>query len=318
MALIKQEGAASRRFDDSTIRRAIGQTGQTVEDLIDYMLNQEILFEDSGIIGIGPRGEKLYGAKNFMALMSVFDTPSLFQIVCGIEELGWVHPLSFAGLGQRPVIISLGGRAWEVIRLDEDRSLAYVRAAEAPGRSRWLGGNRALSSEFCGAVRLLLLDEATDDLWSKRAATEMAAARLETFAVRLAGRVVESDTGTGRTTFWTFAGLKANYSLALMLKTQNGVIPRFDNYFVEIPGPNSVATAEQILQHLASSTAPLFDANPPGRVKFWDCLSGSLRRQFSTSRLLDYPAALNVLAQKRIHLGAPGSDRASPHRRSPA
>jgi ATP-dependent helicase Lhr and Lhr-like helicase len=121
MALIRQEGGCSRRFEDNSIRRATGQDGVITEDLLAHMLAAEILFEDSGIVGFGPAGERLFGAKNFMALMSVFDTPSLFQVICGQEELGWVHSLSYSGFGQRPVVISLGGRAWEVIRLDEDR-----------------------------------------------------------------------------------------------------------------------------------------------------------------------------------------------------
>lgn len=135
-----------------TIKVASGIT----EDLLKHMLVTQILFEDSEIVGFGPAGERLYGAKNFMALMSVFDTPSLFQVICGQEELGWVHPLSFAGFGQRPVVISLGGRAWEVIRLDEKRSKAHVRSTDAPGRSRWLGESRVLSHNFCQAVRDLL------------------------------------------------------------------------------------------------------------------------------------------------------------------
>ena len=177
------------------------------------MLDQGILFQDSGIVGIGPYGEQLYGAKNFMPLMSVFDTPSLFQVVCGVEELGWVHPLSFVGFGKKPIVISLGGRAWELIRLDQERSVAHVRAVEAPGRSMWLGGSRALSSVLCGTIRSLLLDDAVDPLWSKRAEAEIQAARSEAFAVRAAGRVVETDTQAGRTRWWTFGGLKANYSL---------------------------------------------------------------------------------------------------------
>ena len=201
-----------------------------------HMLNEGILFQDSGIMGIGPFGERLYGAKNFMPLMSVFDTPFLFQVICGVEELGWVHPLSFAGFGKKPVVISLGGRGWELIRLDEERSIAYVRAAEAPGRSRWLGGSRALSSVFCSAIRSLLLDKAVDPLWSKRAQAELREARLEAFSVRDAGRVVETDTKSSRTRWWTFGGLKANYSLALMLRSEDGAVPGFDNFLLRSRG----------------------------------------------------------------------------------
>ena len=309
MSLIRQEGCASRRFDDSTIRRALAQDSQITGELIAYMLDQGILFQDSGVLGIGPSGERLYGAKNFMPLMSVFDTPSLFQVICGVEELGWVHPLSFAGFGKKPVVISLGGRAWELIRLDEERSIAHVRAAEAPGRSSWLGGSRAISSVLCSAIRSLLLDDAVDPLWSKRAKAEIHAARSETSAVRLAGRVVETDTQCGRTTWWTFGGLKANYSLALMLRAEDGSIPRFDNFFVELPGAIDLCGVEELVQNISRTmdSSPLVHTDPPVRVKFWDCLPVRLRQKYSTSRFTDSAAAFVLIAEPRIHLDSPDS-----------
>lgn len=80
MALILQEGGGSRRFDDSSIQRAIGQIGTITERLLSHMLATQILSEDDGIVGFGPVGERLIGAKNFMALMSVFDTtPDSFR-----------------------------------------------------------------------------------------------------------------------------------------------------------------------------------------------------------------------------------------------
>jgi ATP-dependent Lhr-like helicase len=226
MALIRQEGGCSRRFDDNSIRRATGQDGATTERLLAHMLATQILFEDAGIVGLGPAGERLFGAKNFMALMSVFDTPPLFQVIFGQEELGWVHPLSFIGFGQRPVLISLGGRSWEVLRLDKDRSQAHVRLAEASGRSRWLGESRAMSYRLCQAVRNLLVDQGNDTIWSKRAVAEIRSARLETTVARLGSSVVETDARSNRTRWWTFGGLKANASLAAMLRRKDGVVPQ--------------------------------------------------------------------------------------------
>ncbi len=69
------------------------------------------------------------------------------------------------------------------------------------------------------AVRSILLDDTVDAEWSKRAQAEYAEARSETVAVRPTGRIVETDHQTGRTRWWTFGGLRVNYSLALMLRT---------------------------------------------------------------------------------------------------
>jgi ATP-dependent Lhr-like helicase len=304
MALIRQESGCSRRFDDNSIRRATGQDRVITEDLLAHMLATEILFEDSGIVGLGPAGERLFGAKNFMALMSVFDTPSLFQVICGQEELGWVHPLSFAGFGQRSVVISLGGRAWEVIRLDDDRSQAHVRPTEVPGRSRWLGESRALSYRFCQAIRDLLVDEGIGAGWSKRAVTEILSARSETTVARSAGSVVETDAKSDRRRWWTFGGLKANASLATMLRKNDGIVPRFDNYFVEILGASGVIEAEQLLEAVRVSGAwgQSTGADPPGKIKFWECLPDGLRAQFIRSRFADIGSAKKLLSERRLYL----------------
>lgn len=299
MALIRQEGAGSRRFDDATIQRALGQPGQVTEDLIRHMLGEEILFEDPGVLGIGRMGEKLYGARNFMPLMSVFDTPRLFQVICGIEEIGSVHPLSFVGFGQRPIIISLAGRAWEVVRLDEDHSIAHVRASDARGRSRWLGSGRALSEELCQEIRALLLDEAVDSHWSRRAVEELTGARSEAFAVRAAGHVVETDAENGRTRWWTFAGLRGNALLAWCLRTSDGVFPRFDNFFVEIPTAGSPIEIESLLSSINVSGAARMEL--PSTVKFRECLPDRLRWQIGASRLTDVPAAIRAKARPRIY-----------------
>jgi ATP-dependent Lhr-like helicase len=304
MALIRQEGGCSRRFDDTTIRRATGQNGAIAEQLLAHMLATDILFEDSGIVGLGPVGERLFGAKNFMALMSVFDTPSLFQVICGQEELGWVHPLSFTGFGQRPVVISLGGRAWEVIRLDDDRSQAHVRATEAPGRSRWLGQGRALGYRLCQAVRSILIDKGVDFVWSKRAAAEISVARAETTEARISGCVIENDSAHDRSRWWTFGGLKANASLAAMVRMHGLGIPRFDNYFVEIPGARGLPQIEQLLKAIrpGSPVHHFRDVEPPGRVKFWECIPGDLKLRFLQSRFNDTESALKILSEPRLYL----------------
>lgn len=303
MTLILQEGGTSRQACRTTIKRALGQEQELIDDLVDHMLASGILFEDSGILGIGPEGERLYGAKNYMALMSVFDTPPLFHVLCGPEDLGSVHPLSFAGFGQRPVLISLGGRSWEVIHLDEARAVAHVRAADSPGRSRWLGQSRALGFGFCQTVRSLLVEDSIDPMWSKRATTEISAARNETEIARRDQTVLESDPQRDRTRWWTFAGLKGNAWLAARLGSGRPVPPRFDNYWLELPPEYDLGTFEPCLKDEAQALAA-----PPGRVKFWDCLSEPLRRGFLEDRITDAEAAGKVLNEPHLHLMIPRPD----------
>jgi ATP-dependent Lhr-like helicase len=303
MAIICQQGAVSRRFEGLSVQRSTNQSAVIIDHLMAHMLQNEILYEDSGVVGLGSAGERLFGAKNYMALMSVFDTPLLFQVKCGVEELGWVHPLSFTGFGQRPVLISLGGRAWEVIRLDQDRSIAHVRPAEAFGRSRWLGENRALKYRVCRAVRDLLAGDQVDPLWSRRAVVEIANARNEVTIARPACTVITSDRGE-RPRWWTFGGLKANASLAAMLTGENGCVPRFDNYFVELPESSVPDVAGRRLPEL--NLSQVLDAHesskPPGKVKFWECIPKSLQARFLQSRFTDVEQAAEILAEPRVYI----------------
>lgn len=303
MALILQQGAVSRGFDGSTIQRATSQSGEIVEHLMAHMLERGILFEDSGVVGMGPVGEGLFGARNYMALMSVFDTPALFQVTCGGEELGWVHGLSFTGFGHRPVVISLGGRAWEVIHLDQERFIAHVRTAEVPGRSRWLGESKALNFQLCRAVRDLLAGDQLDPMWSRRAITEIATARNEVTVARSNCTVVASD-GKGKLTkWWTFGGLKANASIAAMFATTIGYVPQFDNYLVEIPDSSKLSEPEKWFQEIKASQ---FDeigaaAEPPGKIKFWECIPSTLKAKFIEARFRDSKRALEIVSEPRLY-----------------
>jgi ATP-dependent Lhr-like helicase len=303
MAVIRQNGGASRRFDDSTIRRAMGQPNEITQQMITHMLESGILFEDSGVLGLGPEGERLFGAKNFMALMSVFETPLLFQVICGTDELGWVHPFSFAKFRQQSVIISLGGRAWEVIHIDRERSVAHVAPVDALGRSRWLGESTPLGHRLCRAVRDVLAEEEIDPLWSRRAVSEITAARIETTVARSKATVVSSDSGEDQAVWWTFGGLNANASIAEMIKHCGGSVRRFDNYSLEFQGSSTFQTHAAILDSIRPSQTEEVSAAAisPTRVKFWECVPSILQWRFIKARFSDAEQASQILSEPRVY-----------------
>ncbi len=304
MAIIREHGGGSSRIDQASISQALGQPRDVTEQLLSHMLQSDILFEDSGILGFGQQGERLYGAKNYMPLMSVFDTPFLFRVMCGLEDLGSVHPLSFVKFGQQQVVLSLGGRGWEVVRLDRQRSTAEVRPAESMGRSRWLGGERALNFELCRAVRDLLVDDEAPVAWSKRAATELANARKEISVARVGHTVISSDRVGDPTRWWTFAGLKVNTLMAAMLQPVGGPLPRFDNYSIEIPQAINPADAEPRIRaiNLHRHCDPIVFADLERSIKFWECIPIELRAKFLKERFTDPDRAVKVLNEPRLHL----------------
>jgi len=268
------------------------------------MLESDVLFEDSGVLGIGTVGERLYGAKNFMALSSVFDTPPLCQVMCGVENLGSVHPFSFAKYGQQTVVISLGGRPWEVTHFDRQRSIAHVIPSDAPGRSRWLGESIPLSHRLCRAVRDLLSEEQNYPLWSKRALSEITAARSEGSFANARSTVVCSEAGNRESTWWTFGGQKANATLAQLITQEGGTVSTFDNYAIELKFHPNFKTANTFLESVARSLVRdcvTFATTPSSKVKFWECLPVDLQERFLTARYFDISEASSILSEPRSY-----------------
>ena len=69
-----------------------------------------MLFEDQGMLSIGPEGERSYGFRHFMELTSVFTSPPLFVVRHGREELGYLDPMSLLTNDRSYATVLLAGR----------------------------------------------------------------------------------------------------------------------------------------------------------------------------------------------------------------
>ena len=74
---------------------------QEYDGLFDHLLSRGILHIDGGLVSIGPEAERLWGGRNYMELLSVFDTPELFTVMFGPHELGVLHEMSCRRLASR-------------------------------------------------------------------------------------------------------------------------------------------------------------------------------------------------------------------------
>ncbi|HAH46654.1 MAG TPA: ATP-dependent helicase, partial [Planctomycetaceae bacterium] len=127
MALVLQESGIGRAEWFKWVSGVSGFqaiTPDRVDQLVTAMLEKEILWDDSGILGMGRAGENTFGRKNFMELLSVFMSPPLFSILHGRNELGYVDEMTFLGKQEGPRILLLGGRAWQVNHIDWQRRRA--------------------------------------------------------------------------------------------------------------------------------------------------------------------------------------------------
>ena len=109
-----------------------------LDGIIEFMLSRGMLYDEGGLLSIGVEGERAFGRRHFMELMSVFTSEPLFSVRHGRTELGLVHPLSFQVRRGGPVVLLLAGRGWEVSHVDWNHRIAYVKATTEKGRSRWI------------------------------------------------------------------------------------------------------------------------------------------------------------------------------------
>ena len=220
LALVLQEGGVGRNTWLEWLGKPCilgGEVANWAGEIVDHLLAEDILFEDGGVLGIGPVGERRFGRRNFLELMAVFTDPPTLRVLAGRRELGTIHSKVLTidpGEGEAPILL-LGGRSWHVEDIDWRRKVVQVVPAERRGKARWLGGGRGTGFEVAQGIRQVLAGRNLDRVQLSRRAAE----RLE--RLREEFRWVDDGSGTtvhtspdGRIGWWTFAGTDANLWLA--------------------------------------------------------------------------------------------------------
>ncbi len=278
------------------------------EDILQHMIRCEILWDDSGILWFGRRGEKEYGYRNFMELLSVFTSEPLGTVRCGRSDLGFVHELSFAKSKDVGKTLLLGGQAWAVTHIDWQRRVAYVQPADHHGRSRWIGSGQPLSHQLCQAVRRILAGDNEPAQWSRRAREEMSRAREEYSWVHdKETAVVSIMEGVA---WWTFAGDCANAAIRQRIMGLIRSNVRSDGFSVaaEDPIPPTILSraVEGIRQLDAKELVVDVADDMLKGLKFTSCLPEEVAKDVLRARLADQSALASALAEPLRHVTVAG------------
>jgi ATP-dependent helicase Lhr and Lhr-like helicase len=303
MALLLQERGVGRRDWRAWLDRVsafVRMPGERIDEVVAWMLGEGILFEEEGLLWFGRKGEEEFGRKNFLELFSVFTSPPLFVVRHGRQELGFVDQTTFLSRREGPRVLLLGGRAWGVTHLDWGRRIAHVAPTDETGRSRWRGTGPTLGFPLCQAMRLLLAGEETSPLWSRRAQERLAELRDEYSFVHAEGPTLLSRPPSGAE-WWTFAGTRANATLAGELSRLCGGRVDHDALAITLEKTEGLPAIERALQELNSRDpalmTPRVDEAALGGLKFSSCLPRELALQTLASRLRDAPAIQAVFSQ---------------------
>jgi ATP-dependent Lhr-like helicase len=311
MALCLQEGGLGRRDWPGWLLGVpafASLPDGRVREVLAWMLAEGILSEDQGLLWLGRQGEEEFGRRNFLELFSVFTSLPLFTVRHGRQELGSVDQTTFLGKRDGPRVLLLGGRAWRVTHLDWARRVAHVEATEETGRSRWRGGGPTLGFRLGQAMRAVLAGEDNSPRWSRRAVGRLAGVRQGHAFVHAGGPTLLSRS-PGEVEWWTFAGTRANATLAGELAGPCGGRVDYDGLAVTVEGGGGLSEVAARVQELASrdpcSMTPRVAEEALEGLKFARCLPKELALATLTSRLRDSSGVRTLSSQPmRVVSGA--------------
>ena len=218
LALVLQERGVGRQ----TWRDWLGtpfvlgrQVEAHVDELVSSLIDEGFLFEDGGVLGIGERGSRVFGGRNFLELMAVFSEPPNLKVLAGTTEIGQVpERLLNVSDGDGHVLL-LAGRHWHVRSVDWKRGVVSVEPSRDPGKAQWIGEGRGLSFAICqGIARVLASGELSKVQLSRRACAHLDELRGRFSWVSDDESIVLTGSPGEQRWLWTFAGSGVNLWLA--------------------------------------------------------------------------------------------------------
>jgi ATP-dependent helicase Lhr and Lhr-like helicase len=314
LALLIQEGGLGRYTWSDWLGRPVilGTDVAAVESaLVTHLLETGVVAEDNGLVWLGPEGERRFGRRNFLGLMTVFSEAPLLKVRHGRNHLGQIPTRLLLHEEEDGHVILLAGRSWVVRHVDWKRQIAQVEPAEDRGKARWFGSGRGLSFELAQRIRQALADREPIRVDLSRRAVE----RLERLRERYwwAGgddTVLVRDV-TGQTHWWTFAGLEGNLWLSTALGDRREVkVPRSD-LAIRVRSDASAEEVRRMIDGLDVEALTLANEIAEGAVeqlKFGDLLPEQLAREIVERRLRDDEAVgkIGAVPVRTVQLAAGG------------
>ena len=248
---------------------------QGVTELVDHMVQLGFLMEAEGVLQIGPATEKHYGRAHYKDLLASFSGAQLLLGRFGSVEVGFIDPMMLAGDKESRLIL-LAGRSWHITDVDWKRRTVWLEPAKEGGKARWTGSGRTLSREISQGI-LGAVHEAAGPhaIISKRA--QVALEEIAEWVPDTCGEAtfVITKTESGGARLWTFAGTRANRTIAKTLQPV-AEVSRVDALGIDLKSPLDPAllSADILSSELLFSPDEIKERSKP--IKFADCLPDAL------------------------------------------
>lgn len=278
----------------------IGPFGPGAAPVVRHLVEQGYLDQDAGLLFVGPEAERRYGHRHFMSLTAVFTAPPEFTVLYGRSEIGRTDPDLLTEEIEGPRKLLLAGRNWLVTYIDWSRKRCFVEPADEGGRARWsgFGTERIRSFTLARAARDVLLGDDPPVRLTKRATAKLTEARDAYLHTVHPGGTVVTRSSDGDVRWWTWAGHRANATLAASLPSVVAPHRRVGDQWIRLRDDLTfqawqVARAESG----AGLCLPEVDSRAVRGLKFGEALPPRLAEATLAARTADAEGASKVLAE---------------------
>ncbi|MFF2974638.1 DEAD/DEAH box helicase [Streptomyces albidoflavus] len=278
----------------------MGPFGPGASPIVRHLVEEGYLDQDSGLLFIGPEAERRYGHRHFMNLTAMFTAPPEFTVLYGRNEIGRTDPDLLTEEVEGPRKLLLAGRNWLVTYIDWTRKRCFVEPTDAGGRARWsgFGGERVRSFALTRAARDVLLGEDPPVRLTARATAKITEARdVHLHAVHPGGSVI-SRHGDGDVRWWTWAGHRANATLAASLASMTARHERVSDQWIRLRDDLMPQVWRTVHMDTAKGLClPEVSSRAVHGLKFGEALPTRLAEATLAARAGDEAGARKVLAE---------------------
>ncbi|MEV0580602.1 hypothetical protein [Streptomyces sp. NPDC050392] len=184
--------------------------------------------------------------------------------------------------------------------IDWPRKRCFVEPTDSGGKAKWsgLGFERATSLELMRAMREVLLGADPDVALSKRAVTALSEARENFMDVVHPGGTLTTRTPGGQVRWWTWAGHRANATLAATLGTVAAPAQRVNDCWIRLREDVDRQHWKQAVADVADQLClPDVDQRAVKGLKFGEALPTRLAQATLAMRFADLEGARAVLEE---------------------
>lgn len=260
-----------------------------VAEVVNHMVDAGYLMDTDGVLQIGPATEKQFGRAHYKDLLASFSGAQLLLGRFGSMEVGYIDPTMLTGEKQDRLIL-LAGKTWRITDVDWKRQTVWLEPAKEGGKARWTGTGRTLSREIAqGILRALRQGTGEHTVISKRACVEIEQIIEEVPDLGNSGALSITWNDSGAARLWTFAGTRANRTIAKQIESLVEV-RRVDAIGVDLKTPidPSALSAALLAAEIQFTADEIRDLVKP--IKFSDCLPERLLVEIVRRRQFELPS----------------------------